>query len=52
MTSVFHAIGDFFQSTFTLMPMVGNATNLLFIGLISFFTFYWIREMVRNPEKN
>jgi hypothetical protein len=51
MTSVFHAIGDFFQSLFPYMPLAGNAVNLLFIGLISFFTLYWIREMIRNPEK-
>jgi hypothetical protein len=51
MTSLFHAIGDFFTDSFKAMPIVGNATNLLFIGLITFFTFYWIREMVKNPEK-
>jgi hypothetical protein len=52
MTSLFHAIGDFFTYSFKAMPMVGNAMNLLFIGLITFFTVYWIREMVKNPEKS
>jgi len=51
MTSLFHAIGDFFTYSFKAMPMVGFATNLLFIGLITYFTIYWIREMVKNPEK-
>lgn len=51
MTSLFHAIGDFFEFLFQFMPALGTATNLLFIGLITFFTFYWIREMQRNPDK-
>lgn len=51
MTSLFHAIGDFFTYSFKAMPLVGNATNLLFITLITFFTFYWIRVMINNPEK-
>jgi hypothetical protein len=51
MNALFYAIADFFEFLFTLMPTVGNATNLLFIGVITFFTFYWIREMKNNPDK-
>jgi hypothetical protein len=51
MNSLFYAIADFFEFLFQFMPTVGNATNLLFIGLITFFTIYWIREMKNNPDK-
>jgi hypothetical protein len=51
MKALFYAIADFFQFLFQFMPTVGNAMNLLFIGLITFFTFYWIREMKNNPDK-
>jgi hypothetical protein len=52
MNALFYAIADFFEFLFTLMPTVGNATNLLFIGLITFFTIYWIREMKNNQTKH
>jgi len=33
------------------MPLIGDAVNLIFIGLMTYFTGYWIVQMYKNPEK-
>jgi len=51
MNTLVYAIRDFFEAIFSYMPAIGSATNLIFIGIITFFTLYWIRQMVKNPDK-
>ena len=51
MNKVFYAIADMFQWGFDIMFATGMLVNLIFIGLITFFTIYWILQMKRNPEK-
>jgi hypothetical protein len=51
MNTLVYALRDFFEFTFSFMPSIGAATNLIFISLISFFTVYWIREMIKNPDQ-
>jgi hypothetical protein len=51
MDTLVFALRDFFEFCFRLMKPAGMAIDLIFIGLISFFTIYWIREMVKNPDK-
>jgi hypothetical protein len=51
MDTLLYALRDFFEFTFSFMPSIGAATNLLFIGIISFFIVYWIVQMFKNPEK-
>ncbi|MBX7203174.1 MAG: hypothetical protein K1X77_08895 [Bacteroidia bacterium] len=45
------ALRDFFEFLFSFMPSTGAAINLIFIGLITFFTFYWIKEMAGHSKK-
>ena len=51
MDTLVYALQDFFEFTFKFMPTIGNATNLIFIGLMTYFTGYWIVQMYKNPEK-
>jgi hypothetical protein len=51
MNTLVYALRDFFEFTFKFMPSIGAAANLVFIILITFFTVYWIREMIKNPDK-
>jgi len=51
MNNFFYSIQSFFEWTFSLMKPTGDAINLFFILTITVLTFYWIREMYRNPDK-
>ena len=51
MDTLVYALQDFFEFTFKFMPAIGDATNLIFIGLMTYFTIYWIVQMYKNPEK-
>ena len=51
MNKFIYAIADMFEWGFKIMFSTGVIVNLLFIGLLSVFTVFWIREMVRNPDK-
>lgn len=52
MDTLAYALQDFFEFTFKFMPSIGDAVNLIFIGLMTYFTGYWIVQMYKNPEKN
>jgi len=45
---VVYAIGDFFQWSFQILPVLGNNFNfiLLLIGFIMFF--YWMGQMFKH----
>jgi len=50
-----YGLGDFFQWTFKILPILGNIPNNVFllIGFVLFF--YWIKEQHRynkEAEKN
>ena len=51
MNTLVFALRDFFEFTFQFMPEIGTIVNLGFIFFLSFFTIYWIREMIKNPDK-
>jgi len=51
MDTLVYALRDFFEFLFKFMPAGGEAVNLFFIFVFTIFTFYWIREMFRNPDK-
>jgi hypothetical protein len=52
MDTLAYALQDFFEFTFKFMPSIGDAVNLIFIGLMTYFTVYWIVQMYKNPEKH
>lgn len=52
MNNFWYSLQSFFEFTFSFMNyQFGNVVNLFFIICMTVLTFYWIREMKRNPEK-
>ena len=49
--SLFEGIGDFFTWTFKLMPLIGPATNVVFMSLIAGGIIYWLREMSKHEKQ-
>lgn len=46
----FEALGDFFEWTFQILPILGNNLNYVFMLIITGFTLYWFREMNRQRK--
>lgn len=51
MNTLVYALRDFFEFTFTFMPKIGAIANILFSSIVTIFTVYWIREMLKHKEK-
>jgi uncharacterized BrkB/YihY/UPF0761 family membrane protein len=44
------AIGDFFEWTFEILPVLGNIPNLIFLILGFLFFFYWMGQMRKHKR--
>ena len=42
---VVYAIGDFFEWTFGILPILGNLPNLIFLIIGSVLFIYWMMQM-------
>tara|TARA_B100000579_G_C22382218_1_gene643332 strand:+ start:196 stop:372 length:177 start_codon:yes stop_codon:yes gene_type:complete len=45
MEEIFYAVGDFFESTFEIMPFFGDYLNYFYIFIISAFLVIWVSKM-------
>ncbi|MFN3951675.1 MAG: DUF6341 family protein [Thermaurantimonas sp.] len=49
-SKIAYALGDFFEWTFQILPVLGNLPNILFL-LIGFVAFiYWMNEMRKHQK--
>tara|TARA_B100000902_G_scaffold372538_1_gene399631 strand:+ start:432 stop:572 length:141 start_codon:yes stop_codon:yes gene_type:complete len=46
MTNFFYWLGDLFQASFTVLPMLGNYVNLLLVGLFSIAFFISLKKFI------
>jgi hypothetical protein len=44
----FEGLGDFFQSTFSILPTIGDTVNTLFMLIIGGGLLYWIIQMRKH----
>lgn len=44
---VFYAIGDFFEWTFGILPVIANVPNVIFFIIIAAFFLYWTFQLVK-----
>ena len=51
MKNIWTTIGDFFTTTFEVMPLIGNKINSIYILVIFLFLVTWILIMY-NHKKN
>lgn len=47
MTKFFYALGDMFESFWTIMPSIGNTPNIIAILVIAAFFMYWVGKLVQ-----
>lgn len=44
------AIGDFFEWTFQILPMLGNIPNYIYLAIGFLLFFYWMGQMVKHQR--
>jgi uncharacterized membrane protein YozB (DUF420 family) len=44
------ALGDFFEWTFTILPVLNNGPNVFFILVITGYFFYWMGQMRKHQR--
>lgn len=47
---IVYALGDFFEWTFQILPILGNIPNLLFIVIGFGFFLYWVGQMNKHAR--
>ena len=50
MKSFWTAIGDFFTTTFEVMPLIGNSINYFYIVVIFLFLVAWTAIMFKHKK--
>lgn len=50
MNDFWYALGDLFEWTFTILPVLGNLPNILFILIITGYFFYWMGQMRKHQR--
>jgi hypothetical protein len=45
MNELIYGLGNLLQETFTILPILGNLPNVLFIIIGFILLFYWLRAM-------
>lgn len=45
---VWYAIGDFFEWTFGILPVLGNIPNLIFLIIGSVLFLYWMGQLITH----
>ena len=48
---IVYALGDFFEWTFEILPVLGNSVNYLFLALGFIFFFYWMGQMAKHNRE-
>jgi|OM-RGC.v1.037116447 hypothetical protein len=48
---VVYAIGDFFEWTFQILPVLDNLPNMLFLGIGFILFFYWMAQMAAHARR-
>lgn len=51
MSTIFYAIGDFFEYIFQFMPLFGDYINYFFVSIILIFLTVWTYKMIRFKKK-
>ena len=51
MNDIIYSIGDFFESTFKLIPPFGNYVNYAFMIVIFLFLVIWTYKMFVHKQK-
>ena len=46
-----YGLGDFFEWTFQILPVLGNVVNYLFLALGFVFFFYWMGQMAKHNRQ-
>lgn len=46
-----YALGDFFEWTFGILPILGNSVNYIFLALGFIFFFYWMGQMAKHNRE-
>jgi len=46
-----YALGDFFEWTFGILPILGNSVNYIFLALGFIFFFYWMSQMAKHNRE-
>ena len=52
MKNFFCTIGDLFESSFTIIELMGNTVNYLYIGIIFVFLVFWTKKMISHKKNN
>jgi hypothetical protein len=50
MTEVWTVVGDFFEWTFTILPILNNGPNVFFSLIIVVYFFYWMVQMRKHKR--
>ncbi len=43
----FESLGDFFEATFEILPVLGNSANYFFMAVGVGYFIYWMNKMVK-----
>lgn len=46
-----YGLGDFFEWTFGILPVLGNSVNYLFIVIGFIFFLYWMGQMAKHNRE-
>lgn len=52
MTAIFEGLGNFFEASFQLFPLLGNFPNVLFIIVVSVLFLYWMGQLNKFRKAN
>lgn len=47
---VVYGLGDFFEWTFQILPVLGNGFNIVLFVIGWIFFFYWMGQMVKHQR--
>ena len=50
MKKIFYAIGDFFESIFEVIELLGNSLNYFFVFVIFIFLLVWTFKMIKYKK--
>lgn len=45
-----YGLGEFFEWTFGILPMLGNGFNYLIMIVMTVFFFYWMGQMSKHKK--
>ncbi|MDX5325920.1 MAG: hypothetical protein LPK80_06630 [Bacteroidota bacterium] len=48
--NLFEGLGDFFEWTFQILPILGNTMNYLFMAIGTVMFIYWLGQMRKHAR--